>query len=163
MTQHTLLSALETQLQLLEEFFTLLSRETGELADIHLTAMAEINDQKEKTAARIETHSVVLRKEIEEAAAREGLSSKATLGELAKIYMQKGVKDVSRLHVELNRAADCIRQTININREIAERFAASVASSLELLTRIIKQSNTYGASGGYQQSPASSVMINREA
>lgn len=159
----TLITTLETQLHLLEEFFNLLSRETRELSDIHLDAMAEINGQKESIAARIETHSAVLRKELEEAASHEGLSSKATLGELADTCKQKGKMDVSRLHEELNRVADRIRQTISINSEIAERFAASVAGSLELLTRVINQSNIYGASGGYQQRPTGSVMINREA
>jgi flagellar biosynthesis/type III secretory pathway chaperone len=163
MAMNTLTAALEEQLHMLEEFLSLLSRETHELSDIHLDAMAEINIQKEQIAARIETHSALLRKEIEEAASREGLSPKATLGELADIYKQKGKKDVSRLHQELRLVADRVRQTISINGEIAERFAASVASSLELLTRVINQSNIYGASGGYQQRPTGSVMINREA
>jgi flagellar biosynthesis/type III secretory pathway chaperone len=163
MAMHTLTAALESQLRLLEEFLSLLNRETRELSDIHLDAMAEINGLKEDIAARIETHSALLRKEIKEAAAREGLASKATLGELAGICKQKGNRDVSRLHQELNRVAERIRQAISINREIAERFSASVAGSLELLTRVINQSSIYGASGGYQQRPAGSVMINREA
>lgn len=158
-----LITALQAQLQLLEEFYSLLSRETGELTAIHLEAMAEINSQKESVAARIETHSAVLRKEIAEAASREGLSATATLGDLAALYKQRGAKDVARLHGELNRVAEQIRQTIGINREIAERFAASVTGSLELLTRIINQTSTYGASGGYQQRPTGAVMINREA
>jgi flagellar biosynthesis/type III secretory pathway chaperone len=163
MAMNTLTVALEEQLHMLEEFLSLLIRETHELSDIHLDAMAEINIQKEQIAARIETHSALLRKEIEEAASREGLTPKVTLGELADIYKQKGKKDVSQLHQELKLVADRVRQTISINGEIAERFAASVASSLELLTRVINQSNIYGASGGYQQRPTGSVMINREA
>lgn len=163
MAIHTLIAALEAQLLLLEEFFNLLSRETRELSDIRMDAMAEINGLKESVAARIETHSALLRKEIEEASSREGLSPKAALGELADTCKLKGKKDVSRLHLELNRVADRIRQTISINSEIAERFAASVASSLELLTHVINQSNIYGSSGGYQQRPTGSVMINREA
>ena len=163
MAIHTLITVLETQLQLLEDFFNLLSRETRELSDIHLDAMAEINSQKVSAAARIETHSALLRKEIDEASTREGLSPNAALGELADIFKLKGKKDVSRLHEELNRVTDRIRQAISINREIAERFAASVASSLELLTRVINQSNTYGAYGGYQQRPTGAVLINREA
>jgi DNA-binding protein H-NS len=164
MAIHTLTAALETQLHLMEEFFHLLNRETRELTDIHLDAMAEINSLKESLASRIEIHSALLRKELEEAVTLEGLSSKATLGDLAETYKQKGKKEVSRLHLELNRVADSIRQTININREIAERFAASVSTSLELLTRIINQnSSTYGASGSYQQRPAGAVFINREA
>jgi hypothetical protein len=163
MAIQTFIVALETQLHLLEDFLNLLSRETNELADIHLDAMAEINRQKESSVAGIEVHSALLRKEIEENAIMQGLSSKATLGELAAVYKQKGEKDVSRLHLELNSVADKIRYTISINSEIAERFAASVSSSLELLTRLIKQSNTYGASGGYQQRPTGSLLINREA
>lgn len=155
--------ALDTQLHLLEEFLALLTRETRELSDIHLEAMAEINGQKESIAARIETHSAVLRKEIEEAAISAGLSAKSTLGELAAACKQKGDKNVSRLHEELNRTADRVGQAISLNREIAERFAASVTSSLELLARVINQSNTYGASGGYQQRQTGAVLINREA
>lgn len=163
MARQTLIAALETQLNLLEEFCTLLNRETRELSDIHLDAMAEINIQKERAAARIEAQLPLIRKEIEGAASGEGLSADVTLGELAVSYSKKGQKDVARLHEELNKVADRIRQAININSEIAERFAASVSGSLELLTRVINQTSTYGASGGYQQRPTGSVMINREA
>jgi hypothetical protein len=148
---------------MLEELLALLQRETGELTAIHLEAMAEINVQKESMAAGIEAHSAVLQKAMEEAAIRAGLSSKTTLGELAASCKQKGNNNVSRLHHELNRVAGLIREAINTNREIAERFAESVTSSLELLTRVINQSTTYGAYGGYQQRPAGAVMINREA
>ena len=163
MPMHALIAALETQVHLLEEFLTLLSRETQELSDIQLDAMAEINSQKESIVASIETHSALLQKEISEAVTREGLSPKATLGELAGRCKQKGASEVSRLHMDLNSVADRIRQVTSINREIAERFAASITSSLELLTRVINQSNTYGASGGYQQRRTAAVLINREA
>lgn len=163
MASQALIAALEKQLKLLEEFLSLLRRETRELSDIRIDAMAEINGLKEDNAARIETHSALLRKEIEEEASREGLSPKATLGELADVCKQKGTKDVSMLHEDLGRIADHIRQAISVNKEIAERFAASVTTSLGLLTRVINQSNTYGASGGYQQRPAGAVLVNREA
>jgi flagellar biosynthesis/type III secretory pathway chaperone len=163
MSIHTLIAVLETELNLLEEFYNLLIRETRELSDIHLDAMAEINGLKESIAVKIEAHSSVIRKEIEETARLEGLSSNATLGELADASKRKGKKNLSRLHEDLNRVAARIKQAISINSEIAERFAASVTSSLGLLTRVINQSNTYGASGGYQQRPSSAVLINREA
>ncbi len=163
MALRTLITALETQVQLLEELFSLLDRETRELSDINLDAMAEINGMKENVASRIEAHSVVLRKELGEAFSRQGLSAKATLGELAASVKLQGNNDISRLHEELNSIAGRISRAIIINSEIAERFAASVTSSLELLTRVINQSNIYGASGGYQHRPAGAVMINREA
>jgi flagellar biosynthesis/type III secretory pathway chaperone len=162
MATDILKAALETQVLLLNELINLLQRETGELAAIHLDAMAAINGQKELLTARSEAHSTVLQKAIEEAAIREGLSSKATLGELAAKCKKRGNNEISRLHGELNRLAERARETIGINAEIAERFAASVTSSLELLTRVINQSTTYGSSGDYQQRPASAVMINRE-
>ena len=163
MSIHTLIAVLETELNLLEEFYNLLIRETRELSDIHLDAMSEINGLKESIAVKIEAHSAVIQKEIEETALLEGLSSNATLGELADAVKRKGKKDLSRLHEDLNRVAARIKQAISINREIAERFAASVTSSLGLLTRVINQSNTYGSSGGYQQRPSGAVLINREA
>lgn len=158
-----LITVLEAQLKLLEEFHTLLSRETRELADINLDAMAEINRQKESMAATIETNSALLGSRIEEAASAEGLPPKSTLRELAEFYRLRGKMDISRLHEELVRVTDRVRQAISINHEIAERFAASVSSSLDLLARVINRSNTYGASGGYQQRPTGAVMINREA
>ena len=163
MALRTLIAALETQEQLLEELFNLLNRETRELSDINLDSMAEINNGKEDVAGRIEAHSVVLRKELAEAVTRQGLSAKATLGELAESFKLQGKNEVALLHERLNRIAGRISQLIIINSEIAERFSASVTRSLELLTRVINQSNMYGASGGYQHRPAGAVMINREA
>jgi len=162
MAKDTLIDALEIQLELLEEFCTLLSSETGELAAIHLDAMAEINSRKENISTRIEAHSTVLRRELGNAAAREGLSPKATLGELAELYKRKGKNDVPRLHRELNRYAGKVREIAAVNRDIAERFAASIADSLTLLTRLINQSSVYGT-GGYTQQRVGAVMINREA
>jgi len=125
--------------------------------------MAEINTQKEEISSRIADHAEILRNTVKEAIFREGLSPNATLGELAYAIQKKGNREIARLYAELNAIADRVREVLAFNREIAERFAASVTSSLELITRLIKQSNTYGASGGYQQQPTSSVMINREA
>ena len=163
MSINRLIVALETQLSLLEEFNTLLSRETRELAGINLDAMAEINSRKESMTASIKTQSALLGNEIKEVASDEGLPPKTTLRELAELYNKRGKRDVFRLQQDLVTVADRVRRSISINHEIAERFAASVSSSLELLTRVINQSNTYGASGGYQQRPTGAVIINREA
>jgi flagellar biosynthesis/type III secretory pathway chaperone len=154
---------LDQQLNLLEELKNLLKRETNELSEIHLDAMAEINGQKEDLSSRIAAHAETLRNAIQEVAAREGLSTKASLGELAVRLQQNGNRDIVRLHAELNVAAGQIKELLVLNREVAERFAASVTGSLELVTRIINQTSTYGASGSYQQRPAGSMLINREA
>lgn len=162
MVKDTLIDALEVQLQLLEEFFNLLNSETVELAAVHLDAMSEINVRKESMASRMDAHSTLLRKELTTAAVREGLPSKATLGELAEVYKRKGKAEIPRLHKELNRCADKVREVAAVNRDIAERFAESVATSLTLLTRLVNQSNVYGM-GGYTQQRVGAVMINREA
>lgn len=155
--------ALEQQLKLLEELYALLKLETNELAEVHLDAMAEINIRKEDLSSRMAPHSEHLRALMQEVATREGLSAKATLGELAVCFSKKGDREIARIHAELNATADRIKELLSLNREIAERFAASVGNSLEFIARIINQTSTYGASGGYQQRPAGAVLINREA
>jgi len=154
---------LSAQLGLLKELQLLLQRETGELAEVRLAAMAEINVLKEELSKRIEAQGVRLRQALSAALASEGLPADGTLGQLAAKLEQQGRQEVSRLHAETNLLAEQIRQALSVNREIAERFAESVKGSLDLLARVINQSNIYGASGGYQQRPAGSVMINREA
>src|ERR1700741_2867629 len=163
MDMMTLTKTLSLQLQMFEELLAILKRETHGLSEINLEAMAEINSQKESVTARIEANTAPLRQAIGEAASHLGLPSDASLGELAAKLKQQGNKDIPRLHLDLNKIADQIRLTAGMNLEIAERFAASVSSSLKFLMRIINQSNVYGASGGYQQRPTGAVMINREA
>jgi flagellar biosynthesis/type III secretory pathway chaperone len=158
-----LITALAEQLKLLEELRGVLKRETNELSEVHLEAMAEINLQKEDISARIEVQSAALRSAIEDVATREGLSSRAALGELATVLVKKGHRDVARFHAELNATADQIKELLELNRDIATHFSTSIGSTLEFITRIINQTSTYGASGSYQQRPSSAVLINREA
>lgn len=156
-------TALEKQQNLLDELRLLLKTETGELAEVHLDAMAEINARKEELAGRIHSHSSTLRDAIQEAVSREGLSARSTLGDLAASLSKKGNREIARFHAELNSASDQVKELLTLNREIAQRFVASVGNSLDFLTRIINQTSTYGASGSYQQRPAGAVLVNREA
>lgn len=155
--------ALAHQLQLQEELHALLKRETQELSAVHVDAMAEINILKNNLSERIAEHGPILKQAIQEIAAREGLSPGATLGDLNVKLSKKGNRDIARLYAELNVTADQIKELLSLNYEIAERFAASIGNSLELIARIINQNSTYGASGSYQQRPSSAVLINREA
>ena len=155
--------ALTQQLKLLEELQSLLKRETHELSEVHVDAMAEINVQKNDLSARIAAHGPILKKAIQEIAAREGLSAWATLGDLNVTLIKKGNRDIVRLDAELNATADQIKELLSLNYEIAERFAASIGKSLDFIASILNQNSTYGASGSYQQRPPSAVLINREA
>ena len=56
-----------------------------------------------------------------------------------------------------------LQQVAELNREIAEKFSSTVATTLTLITRLANQSNVYGSSGGYQQPRNGAVMINMEA
>jgi hypothetical protein len=150
-------------LELQEELHALLKRETQELSEVHVDAMAEINALKNDISVRIADHGPILKQAIQEIAAQEGLSLGATLGDLNVKLSKKGNRDITRLYAELNVTADQIKALLVLNYEIAERFAASIGNSLELIARIINQSSTYGASGSYQQRPSSAVLINREA
>jgi flagellar biosynthesis/type III secretory pathway chaperone len=158
-----LTDTLSTQLGLLEELHTLLEQETNELAEINLDAMAEVNRLKEDISARIEEHTVHFLQVVEEAAVSLMLPKDCALGELAATFAKQGNKEIPALHKKLNKVAQQVRQTATMNREIADRFVATVNTSLNFLTRIINQSSVYGASGGYQQRPSGAVIINREA
>lgn len=158
-----LIAALQKQKNLLEELRDVLKKETGELSEVHLDAMAETNARKEEIADVVKSHATVLRSAIQEVATLEGLSPKATLGELATSLKKKGNREIAQFHDDLNVLADQTRELLTLNREIAERFALSLGDTLNFIARIINQTSTYGASGSYLHRPAGAVMINREA
>jgi flagellar biosynthesis/type III secretory pathway chaperone len=156
----TLTEVLSTQLKLLEELSCLLERETREFGAMNLDAMAEVNRLREELTERIEAHNGLLRQAISAAASELGLAPDATLGDVAANTSQKAIQ---RLYRELDAAAQRVQGRAVMNHEIAERFVATAASTMNFLTRLIQQSSVYGASGGYQQRSVGSVMINRKA
>ena len=156
----TLTDILSIQLKLLEELYSLLERETCEFGDMNKDAMAEVNRTSEELTERIEAHTGLLRQAISAAAFELGLAPDATLGDVAAKTTQKAIP---RLYRELNATARRVQERASVNRKIAERFVATAASTMNFLTRLINQSSVYGVSGGYEQRPAGSVMINRKA
>ncbi|GFE59508.1 flagellar export chaperone FlgN [Geobacter sp. AOG2] len=156
----TLSEILTIQLHLLEELYSLLERETRELGDMNLDAMAEVNRMREELTERIEAHTGALRQAIATAALELGLAADATLG---AVVAKTAHKEIPRLYRELNATARRVQERAAMNREIAERFAATATTTLNFLTRLINQSSVYGASGGYQQRASGAVMINKEA
>lgn len=155
--------ALSVQQNVLEEILDLLKRETIELTNVNIEAMAEINIKKEEVGARIQAHTAVLRQIIGETAVSLGLSPDSSFGELAAKQGQQGNNEFLLRQEKLNAVADQVRQMAAMNHEIAERFVDTLNQSLNFLTRIINQSSVYGSSGGYQQRPPGAVMINMEA
>ena len=148
---------------LLQELLQLFERETVEMGEVNIAAMNVTNQAKEELIARIAGHSSRIKQAIAALAAREGLPATASLGELAEHVAKKGNRKLLAKQQEIHETAERIQQVAALNHEIAERFSDTVTSSLGLITRLISQSNMYGASGGYQQRPAGAVMINREA
>lgn len=163
MTIKRLSEALSGQQKFLEELLDLLKRETSELTDVNIEAMAEINSKKEELGTRIQTHTAVLRQVIAETTNSLGLPSDLPFGELAAKLGQQGNKEIILQHEQLNAVAEQVRQVAAMNQEIAGRFADALNQSLNFLTRIINQSSVYGASGGYQQRTPGAVIINMEA
>ncbi|MGD0586037.1 MAG: flagellar export chaperone FlgN [Oryzomonas sp.] len=151
---------LSIQLKLLEELYCLLERETREFGDMNLDAVAELNRLMEELTERIEAHTGLLSQAISAAACELGLAPDATLWDVVAKTTQKAIPGLYR---ELDAAAQRVQGRAVMNREIAERFAATAASTMSFLTRLIQQSSVYGASGGYQQRLVGSVMINRKA
>lgn len=158
-----LMEAVYAETRLLDEMLALLERETVELGKVDTAAMADSNLTKEKLISAIGEHSVTLKKAISDCSIMEKLDSGTTLGELAKHLAKKGNGELISCQQKLVATAEKIRQTTMLNQEIADRFTEMAATSLSLVSRLVNQSNVYGASGGYQQRTASAVMINREA
>jgi len=158
-----LAEALVIQTKYFKQLAICLERETRELSNVNLEAMAELNKEKEDIASRIESHTEPLKKALIDVIQREGLDPETTLGGLAVILKKKGNLEIPRLYGELKQLADRNRELLVLNKEVAEKFAESVGSTIEVLTKVVNQSNFYGSSGGYQQRPTGAVLINREA
>lgn len=158
-----LLDEISLQNELLKELFQILERETAEMGNVNIAAMTVSNQAKEKLIADIAERASYMPRIISELAVREGLSQSASLGTLAEQMAKRGNRELIEKQQQISSSAAKVQQAAALNREIAERFASSVTTSLNLLMRLINQSNVYGASGGYQQRPAGAVMINREA
>jgi flagellar biosynthesis/type III secretory pathway chaperone len=163
MEMKTLKEAIAVESRLLTELLQVFERETIEMGDVNIDAMNNSNQEKEELIAKIINHAPLVKHALSELAVRQGLSPQATFKTIAESSAKRGSKELLACQQQLNSTAERIQQVAALNRDIAERFAFSVSTSLGLITRLINQSNVYGASGGYQQRPASAVMINREA
>ncbi|OGT97438.1 MAG: hypothetical protein A2079_05615 [Geobacteraceae bacterium GWC2_48_7] len=151
---------LSFQLMLLEKIEIVMEHETEALSNINLDKLPDINLQKEDLSAEIEQTIINLRQLMTEQATKAGISPAATLGAIAEAI---DLPEITALHKSLNTAAERVRDTATINREIAEHFAETAGSTLNILTGLINQTSVYGASGSYQQRTTGSMMINREA
>lgn len=158
-----LIEEITVQAGLLNELLQVLEREAVEMSGVNIPAMNQANQAKEELIARISERSPHLQRAVSELADREGLPKTVSLGLLAEHVAKKGSRELLAKQQQIRNVAERVQQVAAMNREIAERFAESVTSTLGLITRLINQSNVYGASGGYQQRSASAVMINREA
>ena len=158
-----LFEEIEVQTEILQELLQVLERETAEMGDVNITAMNLSNQTKEELIVRIAEHTPHLQKAVSAFAVNKGLSESATLGVVAKHVAKSGNQQLLTKQQRIHTTAERVQQVSALNKEIAERFASSITSSLGLITRLVNQSNIYGASGGYQLRPAGAVMINREA
>jgi flagellar biosynthesis/type III secretory pathway chaperone len=151
---------LSAHLRLLDELYRILERETQELGNICLEAMARTNQDKEKLIGEIETNAELLRQAIATAASELGLAQDATL---AVVAASSGQKDIAKSFQKLLATVQRVQGRAAVNQKIAVNFEATAASSLDFLARLINQSSMYGASGGYLQRTSGAVMINRKA
>lgn len=158
-----LMAVAADQQKLLDELLRVLERETVEMGNVDVAAMTKTNEEKEELLKKIADCSSVMQQAISAVATREGLPSNASLGSIAEHLARKGVEEPRTRQMRLQRSSDKVRQVAAINREIAERFAMTVTTSLNLISRLVNQSNFYGSSGSFQQRPSGAVMINREA
>lgn len=163
MELNNLIDAIIIQENLLNELLTVLEHETTQLSDVDTAAMAMSDRAKEDLIAKIAQSSKVLQKSLAAMADREGLQANSSLGVIARQMAARGNRELLGRQEKLVSAVARVQDRSSLNREIAECFANSIASSLSLITRMINQSNFYGASGSYQRRPASAMLVNREA
>jgi len=162
MESGTLYEILAAQTAQLDQLSELLNRETSELSHIQVDAMLETNAEKEDLVREISRLSLALQQEISAAAVRAGLPSDAPLGAVTRYLAQSGHNELREKQKAMEESANRVKRAANLNLEIAERFASMTSDSLDLITRLVNQSNTYGASGGFQARPTGAVMINKE-
>ncbi len=148
---------------LLDDLLAVLERETAEMGVINVAAMADSNRDKEELVKKISDQDSVLKHAVSVLAAREGLAPDAPLGALAELLEKKGSVELHAKQQLMKITADKIQRTAALNREIAEKFASTVSTTLTLIARLTNQSNVYGSSGGYQQIRTGAVIINTEA
>ncbi len=158
-----LLAAIELQDSYLGELLAVLERESGELGNVDIAAMTKTNQDKEELYGKITTHSDELKQAIVALAELDGLSAGSTLGEIAEKRSRKGDPLLLQKQEALQDKANRIQQVAAMNLEVAQRFSATVTLSLDLITRLVNQSNMYGSGGGYQQRQTGAVIINMEA
>lgn len=158
-----LMTATTTQAAFLDELLALLERETAELSNVNISAMTQTNQEKEELLKKIAEHAPVMQRAISDMAMGEGFSAGTQLGVIAEHLAKRGVTELLSEQKRLKTTAEKVKRVAAINHGIAERFASTIATSLKLVTRIINQSNVYGATGAFQKGQAGAVMINREA
>lgn len=158
-----LIEEITVQTELLNDLLCVLERETVEMGDINIAAMNLSNHTKEELTERIAKQTPQVQRAILQLATREGLPGNVPLSTLAEHIAKRGNREVLAKQQQIRATSERVRKVASLNREIAERFSASVTSSLNLITRLVNQSNVYGASGGYQPRSTGAVMINREA
>lgn len=160
MSVKKLVDVLTMQLLLLEKLQIVMGQETDALSVVDLDKMSDLNQQKEELSSEIESSAATMRQAISEQAVKCRLSPAAALGAVAAA---SDSPEILLLHKSLNLTAERVRSSALVNRDIAERFAETAGSTLNILTGLINQASVYGASGSYQQRLSGSVMINREA
>lgn len=158
-----LIEVIDIQAKLLDELLKTLECETVEMGDVNIAAMSISNKSKEELAARISEHAPILKQSIAGLSAREGLPEATLLRTVAEHLAKRGNRELLNKQKHIRDLAISVQLASALNRDIAERFATSATTTLNLITRIINQSNVYGASGGYMQRQTGAVMINREA
>jgi len=158
-----LIEAASVQAGHMDALLAVLERETVQMGAVDITAMADSNNAKEELIKKIAEQAPLLKHAVSAVAVREGLAADAAFGAVAERLGKKGLKELLAKQQHMKTTADKIQQVAALNREIAERFASTVSTTLTLITRLVNQSNVYGSSGGYQKRRTSAIMINMEA
>lgn len=163
-TANRMIEVLQEQQAVLQELQQALRDEQQAIIALDTARMEAMNSLKEQLVVRQRTMAESLRQVLATTAQQLGLSSSATLSEIATKMPASLRPQLEALQQSARKSGAAVALLAEQNRVMLERFLGVVNDSLAYILRILNTSNTYGVRGTYlSNTQAGAVMVSREA
>jgi flagellar biosynthesis/type III secretory pathway chaperone len=163
-TADRLTDVLIEQTKILKELQQTLQDEQKAIVALDTQAMEALNNQKDMLIQRQRLMTETLHGVLSATAVQYGLTSSATLSEVAEKMPASIRGQIEPLQQAARQAGSVVSVLANQNRGMLERFLGVVNDSLGFILRILNTSNTYGVRGTYlANSQSGAVMVSKEA
>lgn len=159
-----LIGLLDEELAVCNELKQLMLAEQQALITLDTVKMEELNSRKEKMVLRQRKTAESLKEAMGRTAHQAGLAATCSLSDLVRKLPPEAGKRAKVLQNELLKTGTEVSDLARQNKEMLERFLATVNTSLSFITKVLNSSNFYGAGGTYLNNERTGAMIvNREA